>query len=91
MATLTKKKPTFAARKREVDFTLTIVKAKEGGYFVQCDQIPNAFTEAETIDEAVKLMETLIPEMLVANKELTKKRFKGCKTVTRKVSINEAK
>jgi predicted RNase H-like HicB family nuclease len=50
------------------NYTIQLIKQREGGFSVTCEEVPEAITEGETVEEAVKnIKETL---ELVLNKSI---------------------
>jgi len=53
-----------------MEYTAIIEKMSNGWYFAQCEQIPNAITQGETIDEAKENLKEAIYLVLEAEREL---------------------
>ena len=47
-----------------MEYTAIIKKQSNGWYFAQCEQIPNAITQGETIDEALENLKDAIQFLL---------------------------
>ncbi|HLE96134.1 MAG TPA: type II toxin-antitoxin system HicB family antitoxin [Candidatus Thermoplasmatota archaeon] len=50
-------------------FTVSVVPGEEGGFTVQCIEVPGAISEGETIEEALENIEDAIAEVLAARRE----------------------
>jgi len=53
-----------------MEYTAIIEKMSNGWYFAQCEQIPNAITQGETIEEAKENLKEAIDLVLEAEREL---------------------
>jgi len=53
-----------------MEYTAIIEKMSNGWYFAQCEQIPNAITQGETIEEAKENLKEAIHLVLEAEREL---------------------
>jgi len=53
-----------------MEYTAIIEKMSNGWYFAQCEQIPNAITQGETIEEAKENLKEAIYLVLEAEREL---------------------
>lgn len=66
-------------------FTVTLEDAEEGGYVVQCVEIPGAISEGETIAEAMANIQSAIADILAVRRKKARKpsgtRRKRLKTV----------
>ena len=62
-----------------MEYTAIIEKMSNGWYFAQCEQIPNAITQGETIEEAKENLKEAICLVLEAERELG---------ITRHLNIN---
>ena len=66
----------------------TIIKEIEGGWYMgQCEQVPNAITQGETIEEVEENMKEVIPLILDCEKELLQKRVKRGDFIRRKIAV----
>jgi len=43
---------------KDMEYTAIIKKMSNGWYFAQCEQVPNAITQGETIEEALENLQT---------------------------------
>ena len=72
-----------------MSYTAIIEPCEEGGYFAQCAEIENAFTQGETIKEVMENLKEVIELVLSCEKEQqikqTKKR--GVKFLIRKIAV----
>lgn len=50
-------------------YTAIITECEEGGYFAQCAEIENAFTQGETIEEVEENLKDVIDLVLTCEKE----------------------
>ena len=62
-----------------MEYTTTIEKTEDGWYVGQCEQLPEALSQGETLDELLVNMKSCIKEALQLRKEETKLRYKGRK------------
>ena len=53
-----------------MEYTAIIEKMSNGWYFAQCEQMPNAITQGETIEEAKENLKEAIYLVLEAEREL---------------------
>ena len=53
-----------------MEYTAIIKKMSNGWFFAQCDQVPNAITQGETIEEALENLKEAIHLVLEAEREL---------------------
>jgi len=53
-----------------MEYTAIIKKMSNGWYFAQCEQVPNAITQGETIEEALENLKEAIHLVLEAEREL---------------------
>jgi len=53
-----------------MEYTANIKKMSNGWYFAQCEQVPNAITQGETIEDAIENLKEAISLVLEAEKEL---------------------
>ena len=70
-------------------YTAIIEECEEGGYFAQCAEIENAFTQGETIEEVTENLKDVIDLVLDCEKaeRMEQIRKRGAKFVTRKIVV----
>ena len=74
-------------KKLEMEYTVVLEKMDNGWWFCQCEQIPEAVTQGETIEEAKENIKEAIELVLAAKKELTRKQFTGHRILRRKNAV----
>jgi predicted RNase H-like HicB family nuclease len=74
-------------KKIEMEYTVILEKMDNGWWFCQCEQIPEAVTQGETIEEAKENIKEAIELVLAAKKELTRKQFTGRRILRRKIAV----
>ena len=74
-------------KKKEMEYTVILEKMDNGWWFCQCEQIPEAVTQGETIEEAKENIKEAIELVLAAKKELTRKQFTGRRILRRKIAV----
>jgi len=72
-----------------MSYTAIIEKCEEGGYFAQCAEIENAFTQGETIKEVMENLKDVISLVLSCEKDIQIKQAKrrGIKFLTRRIAV----
>lgn len=70
-----------------MEYTVVLEKMDNGWWFCQCEQIPEAVTQGETIEEAKENIKEAIELVLAAKKELTRKQFIGHRILRRKIAV----
>ena len=70
-----------------MEYTAIIKEIKDGWYMGQCEQIPNAITQGETIEEVKENLREVIPLILDCEKELCLRRYKGEKIIRRRIAV----
>jgi predicted RNase H-like HicB family nuclease len=70
-----------------MEYTAIFKKQSNGTYFAQCEQVPGAMTQGQTIEEAKENLKEAIALVLEVEKGLCKRRNKGEKMVRRKIAI----
>ena len=58
-----------------MEYTPIIKKMSNGWYFAQCEQIPNAITQGETIEEALENLKEAIDLVLEAERGIAFHQF----------------
>jgi predicted RNase H-like HicB family nuclease len=53
----------------------------------QCEQVPGAMTQGQTIEEVKENLKEAIPLVLECEKELCQKRYKGEKFIRRQIAV----
>jgi predicted RNase H-like HicB family nuclease len=74
-------------QKKFMEYTVIVNKDPKGFYVGQCEQIPEAVSQGETLDELLKNMKSCIKEALLLRKEDVKTRYSGQKIFRRKVAL----
>ncbi|MCL2511900.1 MAG: type II toxin-antitoxin system HicB family antitoxin [Bacteroidales bacterium] len=70
-----------------MEYTAIIKEIEDGWYMGQCEQVPNAITQGQTIDEVKENLKEVVPLILDCEKELCQRRYKGEKIVRRKIAV----
>ena len=74
-------------KKKEMEYTVILEKMDNGWWFCQCEQVPEAVTQGETIEKAKENIKEAIELVLAAKKELTRKQFTGRRILRRKIAV----
>jgi len=69
------------------EYTATIREIEDGWYMGQCEQVPNAITQGETIEEVKENLKEVIPLILECEKELSPKKYKVENFMRRKIAV----
>jgi predicted RNase H-like HicB family nuclease len=69
-----------------MEYTAVFEKMDNGWYFAQCEQMPNAITQGETIAEAKENLQEVITMLLNIQKEESAKQFAGKKLLRCKIA-----
>jgi predicted RNase H-like HicB family nuclease len=70
-----------------MEYTAIITEIEDGWYMGQCEQIPNAITQGETIEEVKENLKEVIPLILDCEKELCQKRYKGERFIRKTIAV----
>ena len=70
-----------------MEYTAIIKKAKSGKYIAQCEQLPAALTQGDTIEEAMENLKDAIELVIETEKKETQKSFFGDIFIKRKIAI----
>ncbi|MHB8603731.1 MAG: type II toxin-antitoxin system HicB family antitoxin [Thermoplasmatota archaeon] len=69
-------------------FHVTLDPAEEGGYVVQCVEIPGAISQGETVEEALSNIAEAIELILDVRREQARKKTRGSKRRIRVVNVD---
>ena len=70
-----------------MEYTAIIKEIEDGWYMGQCEQIPNAITQGETIEEVKENLKEVIPLILECEAELCQQKYKGEKFIRSKIEF----
>ena len=70
-----------------MEYTAIITEIEDGWYMGQCEQMPNAITQGETIEEEKKNLKEVIPLILECEKELCQKSYKGQQFIRKTIAV----
>ncbi len=70
-----------------MEYTVILEKMDNGWWFCQCEQVPEAVTQGQTIEEAKENIKEAIKLILSAKKELTRKKYTGHRILRRKIAV----
>ena len=70
-----------------MDYTIIIQKNTDGWYTGQCEQIPEAITQGETLEELKENMADAIKMVIEYKKEETRRQYVGKKIFRRRVAV----
>lgn len=59
----------YICKKITMEYTTIIQKTEDGWYVGQCEQIPEAVSQGETLEELLENMKSCIQEAIVMRKE----------------------
>lgn len=70
-----------------MEYTVILEKMDNGWWFCQCEQVPEAVTQGESIEEAKENIKEAIKLVLETKKELTRKKYEGHRILRRKIAV----
>jgi predicted RNase H-like HicB family nuclease len=70
-----------------MEYTIIIEKNANGWYTGQCEQIPEAISQGETLDELKENMADAIKMVIDFKREETRKQYLGRKFFRRRVAV----
>ncbi|MDR2970741.1 MAG: type II toxin-antitoxin system HicB family antitoxin [Bacteroidales bacterium] len=70
-----------------MEYTAIIKEIEDGWYMGQCEQVPGAMTQGQTVEEVKENLKEVIPLILECEKELCQKRHKGEKFIRRQIAV----
>ncbi|MCL2131890.1 MAG: type II toxin-antitoxin system HicB family antitoxin [Lentimicrobiaceae bacterium] len=70
-----------------MEYTAIIEKRPNGWYIAQCEQVPGALTQGQTIEEVKENLKEAIALVLESEKEHCRKRHEGLSFIRRKIAI----
>ena len=70
-----------------MEYTIIIEKNANGWYTGQCEQIPEAISQGETLDELKENMADAIKMVIDFKREETRKQYLGRKYFRRRVAV----
>jgi predicted RNase H-like HicB family nuclease len=70
-----------------MEYTAIIKEVEDGWYMGQCEQVPGAITQGQTIEEVKENLKEAINLVLDSEKEHCRKRYSGMKFIRRKIAI----
>jgi predicted RNase H-like HicB family nuclease len=81
------KKSSKFAEKIIMNFTAIITKTEDGWYVGQCEEIPEAITQAQSLDELKSNLVECVQEAIKIKKEQTKQLYSGKRFFHRKLEL----
>jgi predicted RNase H-like HicB family nuclease len=70
-----------------MEYTAVLQEIEDGWYMGQCEQVPGAVTQGQTIEEVKENLKEAIQLVLEAEKDLCRKQYKGIKVIRRKIAL----
>ena len=70
-----------------MEYTAIIKEVEDGWYMGQCEQVPGAITQGQTIEEVKENLKEAIALVLESEKEHCLERYKGEKFIRRKIAV----
>jgi predicted RNase H-like HicB family nuclease len=70
-----------------MEYTAIIKEIEDGWYMGQCEQIPGAMTQGQTIEEVKENLKEAIPLILECEKELCQKRYNRGNFTRSKIAV----
>lgn len=70
-----------------MEYTIIIQKNANGWYTSQCEQIPEAISQGETLEELKENMSDAIRMVIDFKKEETRRQYAGRKVFRRRVAV----
>jgi len=68
-------------------YTAIIKEIEDGWYMGQCEQMPNAITQGQTIEEVKENLKEVIQLLLEDEKEDFRKKHRGERFIRRKIAM----
>ena len=73
-----------------MEYTAIIKKQPDDSYFAQCEQMPNAITQGDTIEEAIEFLKEAIQLLLECEQEDFRKENIGHECIKIGLKLSEA-
>jgi predicted RNase H-like HicB family nuclease len=70
-----------------MEYTAIITEIEDGWYMGQCEQIPGAMTQGQTIEEVKENLKDAIALMLEDEREDFRKEHRGERFIRRKIAV----
>jgi len=70
-----------------MEYTAIITEVEDGWYMGQCEQVPGAITQGQTIEEVQENLLEAISLVLESEREHCQKRYAGKKFIRRKIAV----
>ena len=70
-----------------MEYTAIITEVEDGWYMGQCEQVPGAITQGQTIEEVQENLIEAIALVLESEREHCRKRYEGAKFIRRKIEF----
>jgi predicted RNase H-like HicB family nuclease len=70
-----------------MEYTAIIKEIEDGWYMGQCEQMPNAITQGQTIEEVKENLKEVIQLLLEDEKEDFRKKHRGERFIRRKIAM----
>jgi len=70
-----------------MEYTAIIQEVEDGWYMGQCEQVPGAITQGQTIEEVEENLKEAIMLVLESEKEHSRRRYIGKKFIHRKIAV----
>ena len=70
-----------------MEYTAIITEVEDGWYMGQCEQVPGAITQGQTVEEVQENMKEAIALVLESEQEHCRKRYEGERFIRRKIAF----
>ena len=70
-----------------MEYTAIITEVEDGWYMGQCEQVPGAITQGQTIEEVQENLIEAISLVLESEQEHCRKRYIGSNFIRRKIAV----
>ena len=70
-----------------MEYTAIIKEVEDGWYMGQCEQVPGAITQGQTIEEVKENLKEAIALVLESEKEHCQRRYEGERFIRRKIAV----
>ena len=70
-----------------MEYTAIITEVEDGWYMGQCEQVPGAITQGQTVEEVQENLKEAIALVLEAEQEHCRKRYEGEKFIRKEIAF----
>ena len=70
-----------------MEYTAIITEVEDGWYMGQCEQVPGAITQGQTVEEVQENLKEAIALVLESEQEHCRKRYEDAQIIRRKIAV----